>query len=268
MSIDRSVYITLDTNVLDILHTPDREPKHMEPADARAFRQAIVDGKIVARVSEGSAFVECLSFEKKLEYLSVVLTEGQRPAPDPQRVAVFDDLASIGITMMHAPLIGAEKFIDSMDWAPDDLVPIAERQEKFGAFIRRYPRHHPLMAYGEALLPHQPPVPIGKTTRTGPSSVQRELPLGWAIALKREWDAADNAGRKKLRRKIGPLIGEWCDTVIVGSHVGYGHDVFCTVDRGKDAGQDSLLFHGNRAKLKAEGVVIRTPTEVLTMELQ
>lgn len=257
--------VTLDTNVLDILHTPDREPEHMDPADARAFRQAIADGKVIARVSEGSVFVECLSFEDKLAYLSVVLTENPRPAPDPRRVAVFTDLASIGIKMLHAPIIGAEKFISVMDWAPDDLKTARDRNEEFGAFCRKYPRHQPLVTYGESLLPGQPPVPAGRVTRAGPNSHSRELPQGWAIAIKRAWDAAGKPGKKQLRKIVGPMIGEWCDVLILGSHVAYGNDIFCTADQGKEAGANSVLFHGNRVALAAQGIVIKSPTEVLAM---
>ncbi|WP_049731542.1 hypothetical protein [Rhizobium ecuadorense] len=257
--------ITFDTNVLDILHTPDREPEHMDPTDARALRKAIVDGRLLARVSEASVFVECLSFEDKLAYLAVVLTNNPRPSPDPKRVAVFSDLASIGIKMLHAPIVGAEKFIDVMEWAPDDLLPANERNERFGAFCRPYPRHQPLVTYGNNLLLGQPPVPAGKVTRTGPNSHSRELPQGWAIALKRAWDNAAASDRKQVRKVVGPIIGEWCDVLILGSHLAYGNDVFCTADRGESAGSNSLLFHGNRVNLASQGIIIKSPTEVLAM---
>ena len=59
------------------------------------------------------------------------------------------------------------------------------------------------------------------------------------------------------------MIGEWCDVLILGSHVAYGNDIFCTVDQGKSAGSNSVLFHGNRANLASQGIVIKSPAEVL-----
>jgi hypothetical protein len=87
-------------------------------------------------------------------------------------------------------------------------------------------------------------------------------PLTWSSAFKRAWDS-DLAGQKKLRNDVGPIISEWCDSLIVGSHFAYGNDVFCTIDNGKNAGPDSLLHHSNRAALQAKGIAIMTPTELV-----
>ncbi|TPL55411.1 hypothetical protein FJ942_17040 [Mesorhizobium sp. B2-4-2] len=255
--------ITLDTNACDIIHDPDKRPEIMPPADARRLRQSIADGEVLAFVSEATLFVECLGFADKLAYLAVAGTRNPRPVPDPRRAAVFVDLASIGIKLLHAPLIGAEIFIPDMEWAQDVVYSQSDRQGRFFAFCRNYPRHEPLITLGNSLLAGQPPVPAGRTISQGPTSLGVEIPQGWAIAIKREWDNADEAGRKKLRRQVGPIIGEWCDTLIVGSHVGYGNDIFCTADEGKGAGSNSLLFHGNRANLNQQGITIMSPVEVL-----
>ena len=69
----------------------------------------------------------------------------------------------------------------------------------------------------------------------GPNSFSVSIPQDWAIAIKREWDGNPD-GRNALERSLRPAIGEWCDALILGSHVGYGNDVFCTTDTGKKAG--------------------------------
>lgn len=256
--------VTFDTNVCDIINNPDKWPTIMAPADARQLRQAIADGKIQAFVSAATLFVECLSFEDKLTYLSVAGTQNPRPKTDPRRTAVFSDLGALGFKALHAPLIGAEIFIDGLDWADDVVHSAIERHRRFCAFGLGYPRHEPIRAIGLQFLAKQPPVPNGRRIQTGPNSWTVETPQDWAIAIKREWDAQDEAGRKALHRRIvGPLIGEWCDTLIVASHVAYGNDVFCTTDEGKRAGSGSLLFHGNRAKLKQQGIDTMSPTELL-----
>lgn len=266
MSINKPLRVTLDTNILDLIHTPDREPEHLDPADARALRQVIADGKIEAFISEGSVFVEVLSFANKLTYLAVAGTSRARPTPDPRRVALFEDLASLGVKLMHAPLIGAEKFVGALPWAEDVVYDALERHQRFCAFASKYPRHEPLKVIGNQLLATQQPVPEGRVIRSTPTGISVELPQRWAIAIERQYAQGDGPIQNRMKRKtIGPLIGEWCDVLIMASHVGYGNDVFCTVDNGRGAGEDSLLFHGNRAALAAAGLVIRSPTELLAM---
>ena len=98
-------------------------------------------------MSEASVFIECLSFVDKLAYLAVAGRKGQRPA-DLCRVAIFYELTRLGIRLLHAPLIGAEKFIE-MPWAADDRYPSEERLKRFGSFMQPLPRHQPLISVGE-----------------------------------------------------------------------------------------------------------------------
>ncbi|MQU91736.1 hypothetical protein [Sinorhizobium meliloti] len=242
--------ITLDTNVCNVIHEPDKWPTLVAPDDARKMRAAISDKRISGFVSEATLFIECLGFPDKLSYLAVAGTPGPRPEPHPNTKAMFDDLGSIGIELLHAPLIGAEKFIESIPWTKDAIYPIEERQKRFFDFIRPLPRHAPLKAYGESLLPAQPPVPPR-------ASVQSP----WAMAIKREWDGNPD-GRKAVEKVVRPVIGEWCDGLILGSHVAYGNDIFCTADQGKSAGANSLLHQSKRAALVTQGIRIMTPREV------
>jgi hypothetical protein len=260
---DRAIpRVTFDTNVCNVINNPTKWPALVAPDDAQKIRAAISDGRIAGFVSEATLFVECLSFPDKLTYLSVAGTPDARPAPDPRMVAIFDDLAAIGMELLHAPLIGAEKFVESFNWAQDVVHSAKDRHDRFCAFVHPLSRHAPLRTYGESLLAHQPPIPAQRAIRTSSSSFSVPIPQKWAIALKREWDG-NPGGRKAQENKVRPLIGEWCDALIVGSHVGYGNDVFCTADQGKNAGANSLLFHGNRANLQSQGVSIMTPGQLV-----
>lgn len=255
--------ITLDTNVCDIINNPEKRPEIIPVEDAKNLREVLRSQEIEAFISESTLFVECLSFPDKLIYLSVAGTNNPRPAPDPRRTAVFTDLATLGIKLLHAPLIGAEKFINDLDWAVDVVFPIEERQKRFNKFICNYPRHEPLKQIGFQYLTNQSPIPAGRTVVTGPNSHSVELQQDWAIAIKREWDGRDTTGQKKLRKVVGPIIGEWCDALIVGSHFAYGNNIFCTADEGKGAGANSILHHSNRENLKQEGIQIMSPSELL-----
>jgi hypothetical protein len=89
-------------------------------------------------------------------------------------------------------------------------------------------------------------------------------PQKWAIALKREWDSGTpDGGKGPFRKKVGGMIGEWCDGLIVGSHFAYGNDIFCTTDEGKKAGSRSLLHRANWPNLAGQGIRIMTPGELV-----
>jgi hypothetical protein len=121
--------VTFDMNVCNV-HDPDKWPQLVAPEEARKIRAAISDRRISGFVSEATLFVECLSFRDKLTYLSVAGTQGPRPSPDPRMVAMFGDLASIGVELLRAPLIGSEKFVTSIPSAKDEVYSLAERQTR------------------------------------------------------------------------------------------------------------------------------------------
>jgi hypothetical protein len=245
--------VTFDTNVCNVIHDAAKWPNLVAPEDARKIRAAIVEGRIVGFISESSLFVECLGFSAKLAYLAVAGTSGERPAPDPRVVTRFADLAKIGMKLLHAPLIASETFVDSFEWAKDEVFSMADRHERFCNFVRPLGGKQKLQNCGEA-LEEKYPQRFGNTEMRGPAT--------WLKAFKRAWDS-NAAGRKELEKSVWPLLGEWCDGLILGSHVGYGNDLFCTTDLGGNAGSRSLLHHSNRTNLTAQGITLMSPAELV-----
>lgn len=218
--------VTFDTNVCNFINDPNKPFSPVDPADATAVRDAVSGGRIKGFISEASLFVECLSFPDKLAYLAVAGTRGQRPQPDPLTVAMFEDLEGLGVKLLHAPLIGAEIFIEEFAWAQDDRLSQQDRLARFFSFIESLPRHKPLETYAKALVRAPRPNRVVNVTKKG---FGVPISAGWAGAIKQAWDN-DQAGRKKLERGVRLDIGELCDALIVGSHFAYGNDVFCTRD--------------------------------------
>ncbi|UGY28157.1 hypothetical protein HU675_0016130 [Bradyrhizobium septentrionale] len=249
MSASKLPRVTFDTNVCNVIHNPNRWPDQVDPGDARKIRAAIQDGRILGFISEASLFIEFLSFEDKLAYLAVAGTDKARPAPDPRAVARFEEVEKVGTRLLHAPLIGGEIFFEGFRWANDDVFSQGDRQSRFSDFCRPLRDLQKLKQYGEELEAKFPSNYHG-TPMKGPAT--------WVSAFKRASDAGE-----KIRSDVGPMIGEWCDGLIVGSHFAYGNDVFCTIDGGKGAGADSLLHHSNRAALGAQGIIVMTPAELV-----
>jgi len=258
-------YVTFDTNTFSILNTNDDRVADEMKIVGDAIRQEIVKNNIKGFISEASVFVECLGFAEKLAYLAVVGTTEPRPTVDQRGIDAIQELNRLGLTMLHAPLVGAESFIES-PWAEDKKCSAEVRQNRFGATCRKY--GHPqktvckLKNIGNELLNAQPSVPPNRRMQTE-NGFQVEVRQKWAVGLKRDWDNGNQSHKKALRKQLNPIIGEWCDILIVSSHCAYGNDIFCTNDEGKGAGSGSLLHHLNRDTLLNDGIKIVSPKELL-----
>ncbi|MGO8047892.1 hypothetical protein ACC713_33985 [Rhizobium johnstonii] len=251
--------ITLDTNVANIVHKPTSRPQFMNGADAVAFRNAIALGELQVFVSEASVFLECLDLSGKIEYLSVVRTTNPRPQPDPRRLDAFADLASIGVKMLHAPLLGAEIFVDNMAWADDVLFDARERQNRFGEMAKRFPRHHPLEDYGNTLVASHPPAPVKHVEH--PNGFSVEAPPKWGYAIWSSYTRGNASTKRAMSKTVRPLMSEWADALIVASHYAYGNDILLSTDTGKGAGSGSLMHPLNRQNLIASGIKIMSPSD-------
>lgn len=262
--------ITFDTNVCNVIHEPGKRPRDVDPADAGAVRSALCAGRIRGYVAGAALFVECLSFADKLRYLAIAGTRAARPSPAEAMVRMYRDLAGLGIQRLQGALIMGEDLItDVLPPAPDEIWDQAERQKRFGDFVEPYPRHHPLIDYGKGLLAAGLQLPPPALRDEGPllddkgNRWEREMSQKWARALLAEWEIRTIQERKAFRNKVGDIVAEWCDVLIVGAHHAYGNDVFCTQDRGKNGGPTSILHTRNRDKLAAQGIRIMTARELV-----
>jgi hypothetical protein len=85
---------------------------------------------------------------------------------------------------------------------------------------------------------------------------QREIDASWQIQQrgvgKSAFDAEDGweirARDKAGRRRLSRACAEWADGETVSAHIAYQHDILCTNDRGRNAGQ-SVFDKENRAWL-------------------
>lgn len=257
--------VTFDTNTFGLLNVNDDSVTDDLKVVGAAIRQEIVKKTIKGFISEASVFVECLGFAEKLAYLAVAGTPDSRPPVDQRRIDAIQELQQLGLEMLHAPLTGAEIFI-KMPWAKDERYSVKDRKNRFAAICKKY--GHPqktvdkLKLIGNELLKKQPSLPPNRSWQTE-TGVKSELKQKWAIALKRDWDNGEQNHKRVLRKRLNPIIGEWCDILIVSSHYAYGNDIFCTNDEGRGAGSNSLLHHLNRENLGRDGIKIVSPKDLL-----
>ena len=257
--------VTFDTNTFKILNVNDDRVNDEEKIVRASIRQEITNKNIKGFISEASVFVECLGFAEKLAYLEVAGTPDPRPPVDIRGIDAIQELQRLGLEMLHAPLVSSEIFI-KIPWAKDERYSVEDRQNRFSAICIKY--GHPqktvdkLKLIGNELLKNQPSLPPNRCRQTK-NGVKIEMRQKWAVALKRDWDNGNQEHKKVLRKHLNPIIGEWCDILIVSSHCAYGNDIFCTNDKGGEAGPNSLLHHLNRENLVRDGMKIVSPEGLL-----
>ena len=73
--------------------------------------------------------------------------------------------------------------------------------------------------------------------------------------------------RSRSHKRVARVINEWADADSVAAHYGYGIDLFCTEDKGRNAGGPSVLDDTNRAWLQKEYGVTFVSLEELAKRL-
>ena len=76
----------------------------------------------------------------------------------------------------------------------------------------------------------------------------------------------DNIKKTKLKisdKQYANAIAEWADGEALSAHYAFGCDVFCTNDRGSNAGKESIFHPNNLPRLKEHfKIVVLSPDEL------
>jgi hypothetical protein len=160
--------------------------------------------------------------------------EHYRPPLDPVLLEKIEFIEAIGMRALRGPtrMCGFR--------AKDDQVRFFEPYESVLELAKCMDRVNELAAaIGERGIGYAIPVRLGLQL-LGPDEAAK--PTLWFEGLRRA------TGRKRVAR----AISEWADADSVAAHYGYGIDLFCTEDRGRNARGASVLDETNRAWLSKE----------------
>lgn len=79
-----------------------------------------------------------------------------------------------------------------------------------------------------------------------------------------DYEMIKQTGQPGSPEKLAEAIAEWVDGDALAAHYAFGADIFCTNDRGRNAGSKSIFFPDNLAKLKSHfAMTVLTPDELL-----
>lgn len=265
------MHVTLDTNVFGPLVSPTDYPNHSEAAELALLAQKIADKKLVASIAESSLTLESLNREDRIDSFfrewanktsNIVL-----PQPPPIRANIIQKAFTAGITVLHVSRVALASFIavPPNAWAADSRFSIAERQDRSSKFGRAFPNPlDDLRKLGADLVKiHKLDV---SRVITVPGSLSAEE-FEWLKGIVAEFDQPQKfPSVAKFANHVRDIVGETSDIDMLGAHYGYGLDIVCTLDRGKQAGAKSILHSGNRSHLQTKyGIEIKSPAELAAL---
>jgi hypothetical protein len=247
-----SLKVTFDTNVLKGAVTPDLCAGEPEHAAYAAVNKALKSGQISGYFSEAVFALDALGREDKVDVVGGARMESQSYATGPSSITI-----SVGPRWRRTPV--NQQFLDRIQAAlalglraligPRHMAGSLSVQSFGESFYEPYASVEELIARGE------------KANEVDAALAKRGLGRASAVCLGLEYSKRDDAtgewwpqgiGRargKAERKKVHEAINEWADGEAIAAHVGHGHDLFCTNDRGSGAGQQSALHPKNRVWL-------------------
>lgn len=248
--VERKLSVTFDTNTLDKIARPARFPKDPNNSKYIAIHNAVKHGTIRGFFCEclisleaipqnvrpevfGNIRIEMRAKKTSIDGTEIVeidsVSRTNRPPIHLENLARIRAASAIGIRAIHGPSRAAQPRVDDPDkfffaYKHDDPIvlegtsraaEIAEKIEARGLGMRV------LKSLGQRLSP------------------DADVQESWRGGLLRAQSTAD-------RKAIGRAIAEWADCDSISAHIGFGHDIFCTSDRGRNSGGESIFSDENR----------------------
>ncbi|HEV3456442.1 MAG TPA: hypothetical protein VHG32_07765 [Thermoanaerobaculia bacterium] len=264
------MHVTLDTNIFGPLISPADYPNHAAATDLAAIAHSIAQGTIGASISQASLSLEALDRHTRVDKFFrewATKTSGiTLPRPAGVRAAIFQRAFASGLTALHVPRLALAHFVDvpASAWAPDTRHSQLNRHGRSCQFMRDYPEAGPrqLKTLGAELVALHA-IDCSRVLWS-PGWPAREEFL-WLKGIVAEYDRPRKfASTEVFSRHLRDLIAEWTDIDILASHYGYGLDLFCTLDTGRNRGTGGVLHANNRPHLQSRyGIEIVSPEDLL-----
>jgi len=260
--------VTFDTGVLADVVCPETSQPPTDPADAARVRAGIQSGKIqgvfcetlitvegIRRVDRSAVFGSTVANARcqhetapdgsGVTYIDLRVEQAARLALDQQQADRFSAAFALGMKLVDVPRIAMAK-VDN----PDGNRYLTESDE--AELIRRLERQHTVLSAIEA---------------RGLACAQAQR-----IAIEIQTEIGGNGNfllylghprNPTEQKKVICAINEWSDGDGIAAHYGYGIDLFCSRDCGKNAGKASVLHPDNRQWLsEAFGIRFVTLAEL------
>lgn len=258
----KEISVTFDTNVINHLLSPESCNDAILQSNCIQIKELINAGKIRPHVSETIFNLEELermvrpnyfgSYEPTLTIESIETGDSQtiqqricispningRPEPNSYWIEKLAGVRGLGFKFLSAPRTGMpiNPLLAQSDFGQRDEQEMRKQQSRFFDAIDF------VCQLGAGIEVARK---LGNDYRTNEDT--------WYEALK-----------KAPINRVAKAIAEWSDGDSVAAHISYGVNIFCTMDKAKAAGSQSIFSEENRNKLNERfGTIILTPEELL-----
>lgn len=153
---------------------------------------------------------------------------------------ITEQAIELGFRILRTPRIGAPLFKFDESWfAQDKKYTSHERNERYG----QCGRYIEDLGAGKGFLQ-------SVTNKEDKSFIEALRECNKDVAIK----------------KFAKIIAEWADGDTIAAHYAYGIDYFCTNDKARNAGKNSVFPKNNRQILdKKFGIKIKTPENICAL---
>jgi hypothetical protein len=267
--------VTFDSNVWESIADLDKLAVHADGVALGEIRRAIEDKRAVPYISDVVVLLESIAKKERGKFFGGIKTTMRRSedgmSTGANGVSVIKSTLTISSVFDHFPQLH-EKLSSAL-----------EQAFALGFKIINVPRIGWMRLDDHLYKPQESnPKDIGtRLDRTHDAALKIEAAgcgAAWATKLGEDAIAKDPqvaacSGRNAFfalaycrdPAAISEAIAEWADGDALAAHHGHEHDVFCTLDRGRGAGMQSVLHQSRRQWLKTDfGVVILSPAELAT----
>ena len=276
--------VTFDTNVLDKACRPERHRKDPQQFLMQRTHDALANGKI-----EGFYSVTMLTIEGIMKKDRAKVFSGTRIVAQPERTKItknadLPDSIQQSVGSADVETISREYRVEQPDRGPLQRETIARIRAaqalglkalkavpRIGAFHITDQSGNFYLDPGEGAAlgtwiekAHEVAeaiesrgVGVAQVKRLGEDMSSSDPECVWFRALDRATDCHE-------KRAVEKAFAEWADGDSLAVHVAYGLDIFCTHDKGKSAGPNSVLDPQHRAWLTGTyGVCFSTLDELV-----
>jgi hypothetical protein len=262
--------ITFDSNVWEEIADLDKLKCHASSADLQTIRSAIEAKRVHPFISDVVLFLESVKEVDRERHFKGVTTKTTnesdeiRQTPDgkpehhikfnlkavfpqvnyhPKLAHAFEEALKLGFKLIDIPRVAFPRYPNEYYKAEteEELMNRRDLVEMLGEFERAGIGHGIILRMADEVFAQDP-------MRLRYGGIKANPYFAFA-----EGDPS----------RIPSAVAEWADGDALAAHYQQWHDIFCTFDRGRKAGKNSVLHESRRDWLKSKfGIVIMSPTEL------
>ena len=269
------ISVTFDSNVWESIVDQGKLDSHAQSDSLGAIRGAIEQGQIAPYLSDVIVTLEAVKKAERAEFFREITVQHRRRDIETHTgedgTPVLSRDITINASFDHRPP-QHQKLSDALE-AATNLGFRFISMPRIGWMRVEDELYKPNEATEEAIASR-----LERTFEAHGEFQGRGWGDAWAIQLGQEAMQLDPSlaargvipiqafAHSSTPNKVPSAVAEWADGDALAAHYGHEHDVFCTLDEGGNAGENSVLHQSHRRfLLERFGIRVLTPADLAAL---